>query len=150
MLTSWQQLQNINHILGGTAGKHFVLTVSLDQGSVGYHAIASPTANAGSGWQPIGYGLLSNFAGTFDGGGHTISGLTINRGNTDSVGLFGRTGSGSVIRNIGLVGGSVTGANDVGALVGLNDRSNIYNVYATGSVSGAQGCRRAGWRQLRR
>ena len=136
VLASWQQLQNINHILGDTAGKHFVLTVDLDQNSVGYHSTASATANAGAGWQPIGYGA-DLFAGTFDGLDHTISGLTINRGGTNAVGLFGKTGNGSVIRNIGLVGGSVSGADNVGALVGLNERGSISNAYATTSVSGA-------------
>ena len=56
------------------------------------------------------------FWGTFDGLGHTITGLTINRPNA-SVGLFGTVTGGSV-SNIGLLGGSVKGTSSVGGRAG--------------------------------
>jgi len=87
------------------------------------------------GFDPIGYASYK-FTGTFDGLGHTISELMINRSTTDYVGLFGYT-SAADIRNVGLEGGSVTGDDDVGGLVGINFHySNISNSYATGSVTG--------------
>jgi filamentous hemagglutinin family protein len=81
------------------------------------------------------------YSGTFEGLGHTISSLTIN--NTDNgryTGLFGLvTGT---IRNLGLVGGSVTGANQsvVGALAGQfstsSNSSFIVNVWSSVNVTG--------------
>ena len=88
-----------------------------------------------SNWQPV--GGSDRFTGTFNGLGHTLSNLTIDRSGTDYVGLFGATASGSVIRDIGLVGGSVSGRNHVGGLVGVNS-GIISNAYATGSVEGTE------------
>ena len=51
--------------------------------------------------------------------------------------MFGATASGSVIRDIGLVGGSVSGRNHVGGRVGVNS-GIISNAYATGSVEGTE------------
>ena len=81
----------------------------------------------------------SRFTGTFDGLDHTIANLNINLAATD-IGLFGYAGAGSAIRNVGLVGGSVTGNAGTGALVGSiagaagGSPSNISNSYATGNV----------------
>jgi len=101
---------------------------------------ASATAgwNVGAGFMPIGRDPINNlFTGAFDGLGHTISNLTINRSSTDYVGLFGATAAGSSIRNVGLVGGSVTGTNYVGGLVGHN-AGTVVNSYVGASVSGTQ------------
>ncbi|WP_321348703.1 MBG domain-containing protein [Halopseudomonas oceani] len=87
-----------------------------------------------SNWQPV--GGSDRFTGTFNGLGHTLSNLTIDRSSTDFVGLFGATASGSVIRDIGLVGGSISGRAHVGGLVGVNS-GIISNAYATGSVKGS-------------
>ncbi|WP_321348696.1 MBG domain-containing protein [Halopseudomonas oceani] len=86
-----------------------------------------------SNWQPV--GGSDRFTGTFNGLGHTLSNLTIDRSSTDFVGLFGATASASVVRDIGLVGGSVSGRDHVGGLVGVNS-GIISNAYATGSVEG--------------
>nr|WP_244629527.1 MBG domain-containing protein [Martelella limonii] len=109
--------------------------------SAGYNA--SGIWGAG-GFVPIGTSG-SAFTGTFDGDGHVISGLTINRPGTDYVGLFGLTNFGSILRNVGLEGGSVSGNGAVGGLVGRN-YSAISNAYVTGSVSGNVGVGGlAGW-----
>ncbi len=101
-------------------------------------ATATSLWNAGEGFAPIGT-LATPFAGTFDGLGHTVSSLTINL-TTPDVGLFGATGSGAVIRNVGLVGGSVTGGAGTGALVGNNGiGTSISNSYSSGSVNGGAG-----------
>jgi hypothetical protein len=75
------------------------------------------------------------FSGTFAGLGHTISKLVINAGSSTNVGLFGSTAASGVLRDIGLVGGSVVGTGTVGGLVGSNAGS-ISDAYTTGSVSG--------------
>jgi hypothetical protein len=85
--------------------------------------------NSGAGFVPVGA-----FTGTFDGQGHKITGLFINR--TMGLGLFGSTGSGAIIKNVGLVDVNITGSDYVGGLVGFNHPGTIENSYATGSVSG--------------
>ena len=93
------------------------------------------TWNGNAGFTPIGT-AAANFTGVFDGLGHTVSGLTINRPSTNNVGLFGYAAqTSSIIRNVGIVGGSVTGSGNVGGLAGTGEGS-ISNSYATGSVSG--------------
>ncbi len=91
----------------------------------------SGTAN----FTPVG-GYDNPFTGSFDGLGHTITGLTIYKPNQDAVGLFGAIGSGSVVKNIGLIDAFVTGQTFVGGLVGLNNSGTITNACATGAVSG--------------
>jgi filamentous hemagglutinin family protein len=91
--------------------------------------------NTSTGFVPIG-SSAAQFTGTFDGLGHTINNLSINRPTTDYVGLFGYTGTGSAIRNVGLVDGSVSARNYVGGLVGYSNSSPITNSYSTGSISG--------------
>ena len=88
----------------------------------------------GLGFSPIG-SSGSRFTGAFDGLGHTIKGLVINRPGTDYVGLFGTTGPNSIIRNVGLVDVSVSGKNNVGGLVGMGEGS-ISGSYVTGNVKG--------------
>ena len=90
--------------------------------------------NDGSGWTPIGT-QSSRISTTFDGNGHTISGLFINRGSTDDVGLFGYIDSSSVIRNTSLLSVNITGYSHVGALVGWN-RGSITASDTFGSVTG--------------
>ncbi len=62
-----------------------------------------------AGFRPIGSSGPGLFTGTFDGLGHTISNLTINRPNVTNVGLFG--GISGTIRNIALTSATVTGNN---------------------------------------
>jgi filamentous hemagglutinin family protein len=118
-------LQGINGNLGG----HFALGSNID-------ASATSGWNAGAGFTPIGANF-PYFTGSFEGLGHTITNLTINLPGSNYVGLFGRTGAvGAVIQDVGLVGGSVSGNNNVGELAGYSD-GPIANSYATGSSTGA-------------
>ena len=66
-------------------------------------------------WTPVG-DSTTPFKGTFDGDGHKITGLKITSGSY--IGLFGYVGAGAVIRNVNLVGASVSGESRVGALIG--------------------------------
>jgi filamentous hemagglutinin family protein len=77
----------------------------------------------------------SPFTGSFDGQGHLISNMIIYRQGKDDVGFFGATGAGASIRNVVIDGGSVTGRNRVGGLVGHNGGS-VLQSYVTADVSG--------------
>jgi len=90
--------------------------------------------NDGEGFEPIG-NSSHDFNGTFDGNGHTINQLFINRSTTDYVGLFRSTGY-SEIKNIGLIDAYISGNNYVGALVGLNN-GNISECFSRGEVNGS-------------
>ncbi|WP_413208136.1 beta strand repeat-containing protein, partial [Rhodospirillum sp. A1_3_36] len=89
----------------------------------------------------VGVDSANGFTGTFAGLGHTITGLTIENTSATTAfwgGLFGVNKG--TIRDIGLVGGSVTAASVsipifVGILVGDNDAGTISNAYATGNIS---------------
>jgi filamentous hemagglutinin family protein len=138
--TTTTDLQGIS---GGLTG-NYVLGANIDASATSTWNFVSGTTY--SGFTPIGNSTtqFTYFTGSFDGLGHTISNLTINRPITDYVGLFGYTEKGLVIRNVGLVGGSVIGQNYVGGLVGSlyvsvsgsGGSISIGNSYATGSVSG--------------
>jgi len=76
------------------------------------------------------------FAGVLDGAGHVISNLTIREPGSSYVGVIGRLIDGAEVRNLGLEGGSVTGHDYVGGLVGLIDRGTLSFCYTTGPVAG--------------
>ena len=116
----------------GCVGYELAADLDFDQDGDGAR---NDTYNAGSGWQPIG-DQSSQFTATFEGNGHTVANLFINRGSTDNVGLFGYTGSAAVVRNVGLTDVNVSGRFQVGGLVGWSEGS-VTASYATGSVSGA-------------
>ena len=119
--TTGKDLQGIN---GGLA-KNYVLGKDID---------ATTTANweTGQGFKPL--GDYSAFTGRFDGLGHSITGLTINRTNSayGYVGLFGNVGpfSGAPVelRNIVLLNSNITGLGSVGSLAGSVRNTNIRNV----------------------
>jgi len=107
----------------------------------GYYALgsdidASGTSgwNSGDGFKPVG-DSSNPFAGVFHGGGHTITGLTINRP-TPFVGLFGYTEDSARISNVGIVNANIAGSQYVGALAGVN-YGTISNSYSSGTVSGS-------------
>jgi len=109
---------------------YYFLMNDLDSTTAGYEELASPTANGGNGWQPIG-----NFTGTFDGQEYEIRDLFINRPDEDEVGLFSYVGYG-VIKDIGVVDAIITGSEHVGGLVG-NNFGTVSDSYSTGSVTGS-------------
>lgn len=123
--TSGTTLQGMNGNLSG----HYALGSNID-------ATATSGWNSGAGFVPIGTFPGMIFTGYFDGLGHTINNLVINRPTIDYVGLFGVAGTGSIVRNVGLVGGSVRGSSQVGGIVGVNHGGSVSNSYATGNVSG--------------
>ncbi|WP_020208618.1 MBG domain-containing protein [Gilvimarinus chinensis] len=97
---------------------------------------ASGTAgwNGGAGFNPIGDDIVQ-YSGTFDGQGHTIDGLTINRPGENYVGLFGYLGAASTVSNLGLESVNITGQARVAGLTGQNN-GTVEHSFITGSVSG--------------
>ena len=83
-------------------------------------ASATSGWNDGQGFEPIG-DADNLFSGGFDGKGYTITGLYINRPDTDNVGLFGHVGhdtEATVIESVRLVNTTVIGARGTGTLIG--------------------------------
>ncbi len=92
--------------------------------------------NRGAGWEPIG-SSGNEFIATFDGDGHTITRLYIDR-SSSRIGLFGVVGDGGQVRNVGVREANVTGSGKgsiVGGLAGKN-AGIITGSYVTGSVTG--------------
>jgi hypothetical protein len=117
------------------------------------------------GWESIGNNA-NHFTGIFNGNGHKITGLWINRPTNNRVGLFGvinnarienlgvETASSGTVRGQEAVGGiagyakystftnvyfkgKIVGTNFIGGITGDNDESvNIRNAYSTGNISG--------------
>jgi hypothetical protein len=128
----WCDLDAIRDNPGG----FYLLMNDLDSTTANYTGLASPTANEGKGWQPIG-AFNHTFTGTFDGQGYEIRDLFINRPDESHVGLFGCVEPGGVIRDIDVVNASVTGNEDVGGLVGKNV-GVLSHCYFTGNVTGVR------------
>ena len=94
-----------------------------------------------SNWMPVGYYDNESwdyigYTGTFDGGGHTITGLTIYLPDQDNVGLFGVVGESGTVQNLTLAGVKITGNDHVGGVAGYNIYGTVTACYATGDVSG--------------
>jgi len=111
------------------------LAAIKDNLSGSYYLDADINLSTYGNWMPLG-NSGSQFTGTLDGKGYTISNLTINNPSTDYQGLFGYIGTGGTVKNVGIVGGSVSGKNYVGGLAGCNDGGILENCYTTCNVSG--------------
>lgn len=79
------------------------------------------------------------YAGTFDGQGHTISGLYFNEEFKNGIGLFGFV-SGANIKNVGVVDSYFRGFNGVGGVCGNAENTTIENCYNTGNVFAGNMC----------
>ena len=94
--------------------------------------------NDGVGWVPIidkSGRPHRRFEATFEGNGHTVRNLFINRPTSSGVGLFQGTDYASVIRHVRVTRINVTGNNSVGGLAGRN-LGQITASYTTGRVTG--------------
>ena len=117
------------------SGKYFKQTADID-------AAGTTLLDNGSGLAPIGNNS-SNFKGVYDGGGHVIDGLVMDRSTEEHVGMFGYTRS-AVIKNLGLDNASIKGKGRVGGLVGLDFTSTITGCFTKGSVESV-GSSSGGW-----
>ena len=91
-------------------------------------------------WTPIGNSTSTRYTGTFNGQGHTISGLYVNENSIQSVGLFGYLDEGGIIRNVSVKGSYFNNGNQfdyIGGVCGKNNKGTIENCYNEGTtVSG--------------
>ena len=90
--------------------------------------------NPSQGWQPVGNASAS-FQGILDGNGKTVSGLWIQRGSTDYVGLFGNTKE-ATIKNLKVVAPSVVGNNNTGGFAGYSVSTTFSGCSFIGEVTG--------------
>jgi len=130
-ISSWTDLAKIGNDVNYPISGNYLLTRDLTEQDPDYGTVNggfTPT----EGWMPI-----EVLTGTFDGGGHSISGLWIDSG-FDYQGLFGQV-HGGTINNLGVniaSGKSVSGAKDVGGIAGWATSSTFANCYVTGNVNG--------------
>ena len=91
----------------------------------------------GKGWTPIGTSFDNSYTGTFDGGGHTITGLTVTT-NDQFVGLFGYLNRAGMVKNVVMEGIQITSNHMFGCTGGVVGYSwgIIENCSVSGSVSG--------------
>ena len=91
----------------------------------------------GKGWTPIGTNYDNSYTGTFDGGGHTIKGLTVTT-NDQFVGLFGYLNRAGTVKNVVMEGIQITSNHMFGCTGGVVGYSwgTIENCSVSGSVSG--------------
>jgi hypothetical protein len=92
-------------------------------------------------WTAIGPADNARFIGSFDGQNNTITGLNIYKPDEDRQGFFGRINNGASVRNLGLIGGTITGKNTVGGVVANSGGvsiipSTVQNCYSTCDVNG--------------
>ncbi len=130
-VSSLDDLAKIGNETGYPLDGYYVLTSNID---------ASPTVgwDAGKGFEPIGHYQWSSFTGEFDGQGHMITNLFINRLDEECIGLFGCITDGGRVSNLGLENCVISGGKTVGGMCGWNLEGTIENVFVSGSISGQE------------
>lgn len=92
----------------------------------------------GKDWTPIGTDYDNSYKGTFDGGGHTITGLTFTT-NDEYAGLFGYLNRAGTVKNVVMEGVQITSnqiyGGSIGGVVG-SSWGTIENCSVSGSISG--------------
>ena len=124
----------------GCLGYELELDLDFDTNGSGDADAGDTYWNDGEGWEPIGLPefdffptLIGAFRTTFEGNGHSISNLFVNRGSYS--GLFAGVALEGVVGNLSLIDVDVTGTEAVGGLIGDN-RGLVINVRTSGRVSG--------------
>ena len=124
-VTSADGLMNIAKLVnGGKTDINITLTADIDL--------------TGKDWTPIGTDYDNSYKGTFDGGGHTITGLTFTT-NDEFAGLFGWLNRAGTVKNVVMEGVQITSnqiyGGSIGGVVG-SGWGTIENCSVSGSVSG--------------
>lgn len=124
-VTSADGLMNIAKLVnGGKSDINITLDTDIDL--------------TGKDWTPIGTDYDNSYKGTFDGGGHTITGLTFTT-NDEYAGLFGWLNRAGTVKNVVMEGVQITSnqiyGGSIGGVVG-NSWGTIENCSVSGSVSG--------------
>lgn len=105
---------------------------------------AAGTSGSGDIWGSAGFIPVGSysvpFSGSLDGQGNTISNLSITDKSSNRVGLFGVVARNSIIKNVTLSGGTVSGydGGSIGSLIGINN-GNVSNASSSAAVSGMSG-----------
>ena len=124
-VTSADGLMNIAKLVnGGKSDINITLDTDIDL--------------TGKDWTPIGTDYDNSYTGTFDGGGHTITGLTFTT-NDKYAGLFGRLGKAGMVKNVVMEGIQITCNHSLGyagGVAGFSWGGTIENCSVSGSVSG--------------
>ncbi|WP_010417105.1 InlB B-repeat-containing protein [Anaerophaga thermohalophila] len=118
-----EHLNNVRNFLE-QSGVHFKMIADIDLDVAPY--------NEGNGWLPIGDDYYNSFRGTFDGDGHTISNLYINR-SIMNVGLFG-LGQYATIENLNLTNINLTGSRRVGGIFAAHYYGTTRNCSVEGVI----------------
>lgn len=108
--------------------------ITVNSGVLQSDGSLAGNASGFTAWTPIGT-QENPYSGTFDGNGHTISGLYFNDKNKAYVGLFGK--SNGTIKNVGVVNSYFYGYCIVGAVCGENN-GTIQNCYNNSTVNGTK------------
>ncbi|MEH2789819.1 fimbrillin family protein [Segatella copri] len=124
-VTSADGLMNIAKLVnGGKTDINITLNTDIDL--------------TGKDWTPIGTDYDNSYKGTFDGGGHTITGLTFTT-NDEYAGLFGWLNRAGTVKNVVMEGVQITShqiyGGSIGGVVG-SGWGTIENCSVSGSVSG--------------
>ena len=124
-VTSADGLMNIAKLVnGGKSDINITLDTDIDL--------------TGKDWTPIGTDYDNSYKGTFDGGGHTITGLTFTT-NDEYAGLFGWLNRAGTVKNVVMEGVQITSnqiyGGSIGGVVGYS-WGTIENCSVSGSVSG--------------
>ena len=124
-VTSADGLMNVAELVnGGKSDINITLDTDIDL--------------TGKDWTPIGTDYDNSYKGTFDGGGHTITGLTFTT-NDKYVGLFGYLNRAGTVKNVVMEGVQITSnqiyGGSIGGVVGFS-WGTIENCSVSGSVSG--------------
>lgn len=127
-ITSIEQLQKIGSDPAYPLSGSYELARDID-------AAGTKTWNNGAGFSPIGT-ATAGFTGKFNGRGHTVRGLHINRPATSHIGLFSSIGPGAAVSSTGIADVSIKGGSFVGSLAGAHTRSAIAACYSSGTVQG--------------
>ena len=114
----------------GTCSGYELLN-DLDFDTNGDGSVTSADGHAYTNWEPIG-----GYNVTFDGKGHTISHLTINRPGNNDVALFANMGSSGSVTSLGLPDANVTDGARAAILIG-NSAATVYASWSSGQVSGS-------------
>ena len=88
-------------------------------------------------YTPVGRLEANSFGGSYDGGGHTISGININT-NTSSdnnFGIFGRIAATATVQRITLASTTITARSNVGGIVGVNDGGTVQDCRVESTVT---------------
>jgi hypothetical protein len=113
-------------------GDYFIQTSDIDAKNT-----ISKQYNDGKGFKPISGNDNDNaFTGSYDGQGHKINNLYINRPNQENIGLFNHL-KGATVKNLNLLNADITGASYTGGLVAAAVSGTVIsNVSVSGAVTG--------------